>query len=381
MADDTAVIEQPQVGPQVAGAEGIDPALIARLTPEPPAEKAEPAKPQTAEESVRAAMKAVAERTRNPDGTFAPKTNTKPAEAPAQAAATAGEQNSQQPDKPTPPPVIELPAAAKGLLKATDWAKLPAAVRDALAKDLAALDGYVPEKVKGDVDFGRAMRSRAAQYEQEWRAVGVNSPEQAVDALFKLHELARSNLPAYLSALSRMTGQQIVIAGAPQGASAGQQPAPQYAPNPLLQQVLPKVQYLEQNLQRILDTQTDAQINNFRLMKDAQGALAYPHFDAVAPRMGQLLQAGMAKDMADAYEQAVWADATLRNRVLEDRAKADQAKRADEQRRAVAEAQRAASPPKGAPGAPPVANANAAKRGEHVADSVRNAIRRIQANA
>jgi len=67
----------------------------------------------------------------------------------------------------------------------------------------------------------------------------------------------------------------------------------------------------------------------------------HEHFETVKDRMGTLLVSGLAKDMQDAYDQAVWSDPTIRStlaaatngnaeqkRLQELKAKADAAKRA-----------------------------------------------------
>ena len=64
-----------------------------------------------------------------------------------------------------------------------------------------------------------------------------------------------------------------------------------------------------------------AEISNFRDATDEQGSPKHPHFNAVQGVMAGLLTAGRAKDMDDAYEQAVWAIPEYRDSVVENLAK------------------------------------------------------------
>jgi hypothetical protein len=43
---------------------------------------------------------------------------------------------------------------------------------------------------------------------------------------------------------------------------------------------------------------------------------SHSHFESVKSDMAGLLQAGLAKDLADAYEQAVWRNPTIRASIL-----------------------------------------------------------------
>ena len=367
MAEETATIE-PSVGPQVAGSAGIDPALIDRLTgseqvkTEAPPERKIP----TVEESVRAATKQVAERVRGPDGKFAPKTEAAPVEA------ALVETVSQQTDK-TTPQAIELPAAAKGLLKATDWSKLARPVQEALAKDFASLDGYVPERVKGDVEFAQAVRQRMAPHEAAMRSAGFTNPIQGIDYLVKLQDFASRDFNGYARWVAQQAGLTVTT-------PAGSQPATPQQFDPLAQQLAPKVQGLEAQVQGFLNAQTDREISAFQNTKDAQGKPAYPHFDAVRKDMGDLIVSGKATDLADAYQKAVWLNPDIREKSIEERLKAAETKKIEEQRKATETAQKAASPPKGAPGGP-VQPSAVVKRGVSVEDSIRNSIRQLQANA
>ncbi|NBW77325.1 MAG: hypothetical protein EBR34_16255, partial [Sphingomonadaceae bacterium] len=74
--------------------------------------------------------------------------------------------------------------------------------------------------------------------------------------------------------------------------------------------------------------------------------------EAVRVHMGALMQQGLAKDMEDAYQQAIWANPQVREKVLAEQTAAADAKRLAEAK-AKAEAGRKVQAVRGAP---PVSN-------------------------
>ncbi len=97
--------------------------------------------------------------------------------------------------------------------------------------------------------------------------------------------------------------------------------------------------------------QLQAQIQNFQTTQQQQAAESlnsdiaafaadpsHSHFETVKPQMAALLQAGQAKDLADAYEQAIYANPTTRAAVLQQQATAqreDAAKKAQAAKQAA----------------------------------------------
>jgi len=83
------------------------------------------------------------------------------------------------------------------------------------------------------------------------------------------------------------------------------------------------------------------QIDAFQSAKDADGNLKYPYFDTVRQQMGQLIGAGAAQSLEQAYEMAVWGNGETRQRLMQ----ADQdraAKEAEAKRKAEADKARKA---------------------------------------
>lgn len=293
-------------------------------------------------------------------------------------AALPADPSSPQPVTPTPSQVIEPPAAAKAILKATDWAKLPPSIRDALAKDLAALDSYVPEQAKGAVDFTQAVYERFRPHEAQMRAAGLSNPYQAIDALARLQERYMAGPEAYVEWLASQHG--LTVTRAPNSQATPTQPQdPRYGMLESEVQQLKRERAAERSASHAAQAaDLDRQIAAFRDAKDGQGSPKHAHFDVVREHMAALMQSGKAMDLADAYDQALWANAQTRTAAFDAKYKATEAARAAEAKKAAETARASASPPKGAPGGQAQSKANS---GGTLRDQIRNALRERQADA
>ena len=85
-----------------------------------------------------------------------------------------------------------------------------------------------------------------------------------------------------------------------------------------------------------------AQIDAFKNEADAEGNPLRPHFDEVAPLMGNLINSGVAKDLGDAYERAVQtlpsyveSKIAAERKKLEDEVKAKQKERVKKAKKAA----------------------------------------------
>lgn len=97
----------------------------------------------------------------------------------------------------------------------------------------------------------------------------------------------------------------------------------------------PKVKQLQDELAKLrgeIDQKTNTnneasmqaiktEIADFAKATDDDGKLKHPHFDQVRTKMAGLIQTGAADDYEQAYEQAIWADPSLRDTLLEDQRK------------------------------------------------------------
>ena len=85
-----------------------------------------------------------------------------------------------------------------------------------------------------------------------------------------------------------------------------------------LQGTINNQQLQAQNMQK---QEVQTMIDNFRTAKDADGHLKHPHFETVQDQMSGLISSGVAKDIASAYEMAVYANPETRSKVLEEQVK------------------------------------------------------------
>jgi hypothetical protein len=85
-----------------------------------------------------------------------------------------------------------------------------------------------------------------------------------------------------------------------------------------LQGTITNQQQQAQNMQK---QEVQAMIDNFQTAKDADGNLKHPHFDVVQNQMSGLISSGVAKDIASAYDMAVYANPETRAKVLDEQVK------------------------------------------------------------
>ena len=93
------------------------------------------------------------------------------------------------------------------------------------------------------------------------------------------------------------------------------------------------IQNQQQQAQNMQKQEVQTLIDNFQTAKDEDGNLKHPHFEAVQNQMAALVGSGQAKDIAQAYDMAVFANPETRAKVLEEQAKQkeEQAKKETQQ--------------------------------------------------
>ncbi len=94
-------------------------------------------------------------------------------------------------------------------------------------------------------------------------------------------------------------------------------------------------QFKKQNLQSARQ-QTENQISAFAESKDEKGNLKYPHFEQVRVKMGNLIDAGEAKGLEDAYAKSIRLDDDLYKQSLDSQRKSAKAEE-DARRKAAVE--------------------------------------------
>ncbi len=110
-------------------------------------------------------------------------------------------------------------------------------------------------------------------------------------------------------------------------------------------------QFKQQNLQS-KRLETENKVNSFALSKDEKGNLKYPHFEKVRTKMGNLIDAGEAKELEDAYAKAVRLDDELYKLTLDAQRKNAKAEEDARRKAAVEKAKKvrprtATTPPAG----------------------------------
>lgn len=93
--------------------------------------------------------------------------------------------------------------------------------------------------------------------------------------------------------------------------------------NALQKQVTALSQMINEQ-QKYLDSERQAktaqEYNEFVNAKDEKGALKHTYFEEVRPEMIALLKAGLAKNLEDAYNQAVWRVESVRDKIIASKA-------------------------------------------------------------
>jgi len=110
-------------------------------------------------------------------------------------------------------------------------------------------------------------------------------------------------------------------------------------------------QFKQQNLQSARQ-QTENQISTFAQSTDTKGNLKYPHFEQLRVKMGNLIDAGEAKGLEDAYSKSVRLDDNLYKQSLESQRKSAKAEEDAKRKAAVEKAKKvrprtATAPPSG----------------------------------
>lgn len=82
-----------------------------------------------------------------------------------------------------------------------------------------------------------------------------------------------------------------------------------------------EISQLRNYLQSKENERVKSEYDNFVNAKDEAGSPLHPYFEDVRGEMQTLLQAGLAKNFEDAYEQAVWRVEGVRNKLLDAKAK------------------------------------------------------------
>ena len=256
-----------------------------------------------------------------------------------QQAAAAGDQAGQGQAAPVP-----APGNLKPELRAA-WEAAPAELRKWISdREAEVHKGFT--RMDEERQYGRQMRDVISPYMPIISAQG-SDPVSAVKSMLNTAYILNTGSPAQKAAALSQVAQQYQIPLELLIQGAQQQPRIDPTVADLQRQVQELTQFRQQELtqrEQMQQHQIQSEISAFA------AAPGHEHFDAVKTYMGSLMTGGHAKDLQDAYDQAVWAHPELRQTVLAAQQQtAQQAQAAQAQARAAA-AKRAAGSVSGSPG-------------------------------
>lgn len=307
----------------------------------------EEAKELTVREEIEKTAKEI--RARDDSGKFAKKSTDLKESAPK--AKESPVQAQEQPQKDLPPKVTppnSWTAAAKA-----KWEKLePDVQQEILKREKEVETGFT--RLDEDRAAGKAFKDVVAPYVAMINAEG-GTPVTAIKELLNTAYLLRTASPQAKGQLILQLARQF---GADLSVSQSQQKI-----DPQLQAIQQKLANLEQQHQSEL-TQREQQEQ-----ATVQGQIAafasdpkHIHFETVKPHMAALLQNGLAKDMEDAYEQAVYARPDIRSTLLQSQTADTEAKRVADAKAKADAARKASGSVQGSPGATAPKNPSIANR-------------------
>lgn len=234
--------------------------------------------------------------------------------------------------EPVEEPALSPEVQRLGLRKeeAAEWAKASPVLQQALLRRSEEMHKGL-EQYRGAAQFAQKMAQAFQPYEQTIQQLGV-SHDVAVGKLLEADNSLRHGSPEQKShALASLAYQYGIDLGQVQAIPT---PDPQvYA----LQTELQQLKGFINDFQRTQQEREQGTLNS-EIAKFSEGR---EHFEQVREDMAALLQAGRAKDLSDAYEQATWANPQTRASMLakqqaEVAAKVEAERKAQEAKRANA---------------------------------------------
>ena len=262
-------------------------------------ESAEAEAPVIEEKPIEAVEKT--ERVRASDGKFA-----KVDEAPA---VEAKEGAPIVPDELIPDPVA--PPVAEGKRAPSSWKKgaadkfatLEPDVQDEILRRETDFHKGI-ESFKTHADFGKRIEQTLAPFNENFAKAGIDSLT-AVSELMKTEDILR-NAPATVKL------QKMLQLAAHYGIDLNQQVDPRVAEYEV------RLHTLQQQNQEILRSNQSRETEAVNtVLGDFAQQPGHEHFDTVRNHMAALLQEGLADNLQDAYDQAVYANPNTRTGLLE----------------------------------------------------------------
>jgi hypothetical protein len=300
----------------------------------PVAEAPAPAAPE-------AAPPPAADRSRDEQGRFAPKTEetvapkaqpvaNPPDQAQASDANSVPASVDQEEARPFGPPIVWRPEQKAQFATLPTWAQEAIARREEVGEQGVA-------KLKQQLDGFQPIDSVLAPHRERWQMAGM-SDVQALQSLLAAQSYLERDAQGAIEFLARQYGVSLgQVQLAQQGTPQGQpQPAPEFqALQRQLQDLQATIAQRDQAAEQARRQETQSVIDAFA--KDPQNL----YFNEVREEMAALMQAGRAPDLQAAYDMAVWARPDIRKLIQADEAQRSQAASQEQERQRAAAARQA----------------------------------------
>jgi hypothetical protein len=238
----------------------------------------------------------------------------------------------------------ELESVPQGLsaIVKSKWAQLPTEVRQEFVKREADFHKELTKHDEERID-GRFFRETTAPYLPVIKAEGGDI-KTAFQNFLNTAYVLRTKSP-------QEKGQLLLKLAKEFGADLRGASQPQSNGDPRYNQLTHEVQTLKSTLNQQIAAQKQQEDKAIHSTIDAFAADPKNiHFETVKPHMAALLRGGMAKDMQDAYDQAVYANPQTRSTLLQQQNAESDEKRLAEKKAKAEQARRAGSSLRGAPG-------------------------------
>lgn len=217
-------------------------------------------------------------------------------------------------DVPAAPPAKAAPSSWRKEVAEKHWSQFAPEVQDEVLRREADFHKGI-EGWRSNADKGRAYEQALAPFQETLKALNVDGVT-AVTELMKADHVLRH-------APESVKVQKILELANVYGIDLQKQFSPDVA---RYEQELFHTREQLKNFQSQQENASKEALNSdIEAFKAAPG---HEHFEAVRAHMAALLQGGQAKDLNDAYEQAVYANPQTRNAVLEQQRQAQRAKAA-----------------------------------------------------
>lgn len=210
------------------------------------------------------------------------------------------------------------------------FAKLPPDLQAIVAKRESEREGLLTQKSQEFAEKNKAyepIEQIIAPRRQVWAMNGMTEA-QALNQLFALSDFASRTPEQFVQWFAGQHGIDLSKASGSDGE--------QHYVDPAIAAMQQKLYAIEQHTRNLENQRFQAAIDSFKAEP------GHEYFEDVREHMAALLERKKAKDMEDAYDQAVWANPETRGKLLAAKEAEAEAKRLADAKEAAAKAKKAA---------------------------------------